>query len=437
MVRLASHLQLVCTFEGEGGVAGGKEGAEGPYEPTGCTRGTAERATRRAAVSSPSSSCHRGPQLTRTSTALLAGNPHILRPTLRDFDPRPPAGPLTFVPPPPSFPRSLVLPSIDPPTLNPLSTSNGQFSLSLKGVRRTLLRLTGPIAGLGGPTESLIRLIESELLHWLSARSLSDFHSTSTILDPTPFSPLPNSSSPEPTLTELSRTPSSLLWALPDPHARFITHVLARYYALPSFSKPRSPTDPTRVTWILRPQLVRPRVGEVDTPPMTEMSGSEVSSEVSSEVESGSEGGWEEVGAWEEELEGTKEESSEGGTDDEASSGAEDLAASIESLPRTTTMDGALMAMEGASTPRPATGEFGTLRAGWAVRNVVREEGGMRTPVPRGRTSGGVGERERASSEESLVRESPRMVGMVKVRKGEWKMPERRFVEFLFGEKGI
>ena len=170
---------------------------------------------------------------------------------------------------------------------------------------------------------------------------------------------------------------------------------------------------------------------------MTEMSGSEVSSEVSSEVESGSEGGWEEVGAWEEELEGTKEESSEGGTDDEASSGAEDLAASIESLPRTTTMDGALMAMEGASTPRPATGEFGTLRAGWAVRNVVREEGGMRTPVPRGRTSGGVGERERASSEESLVRESPRMVGMVKVRKGEWKMPERRFVEFLFGEKGI
>lgn len=389
-------------------------------------------------------------QLTRLSTAQLVGNPHILRPTLRDYDPRPAAGPLTFVPPPPSFSRSLVLPSIDPPTLNPLSTSNGQFSLSLRGVRKTLIRLTGPISGLGGPTEDLIRLIECELLGWLNARGLSsDFHSTPTILDPTPFpsSALPDSpfpSTPEPTLTELSRTPSSLLWALPDPHARFLTHVLARYYALPSFSKPRSPTDPTRVTWILRPQIIRPRPGVgADTPPMTEVerSGSEMeSSEVgSSEVESGSESGWEEVGAWEEELDGTREESSEGGTDDEASSGTEDLAASIESLP-------ARVATEGASTPRAAMGEFGTPRAvgtefgtpraAPAFRTVLREEG-MRTPVPRGRREGGEEERERASSAESLVRESPRVAGMVKVRRGEWKMPERNFVEFLFGGKGM
>lgn len=63
-----------------------------------------------------------------------------------------------------------------------------------------------------------------------------------------------------PTLTELARQPHTLVWLAPSPHHRFLLHCLARYYDLSSFSRPLSPLEPdVRVTHILRPQLVRPR----------------------------------------------------------------------------------------------------------------------------------------------------------------------------------
>lgn len=163
--------------------------------------------------------------------------------------------------------------------------------------------------GEGGRTEEVLRIMEGELREWCGKSGRLEegyYHSTSVhglgrVLDPTPIdegqwskptaeTTLPDlpthshSSTPvpataPPTLTELSRTPHSLLWLLPSPHTRYLAHVLARYYSLTSFSRPLSPLEPSiRVTHIARPHLVNPLEGRgvevlgLETPPGTDWS---------------------------------------------------------------------------------------------------------------------------------------------------------------------
>lgn len=245
--------------------------------------------------------------------AQLAGNPHVTRPSRADFQPGPPPNTsTTFAPPPPSFPRSLYIPPSEPSVSTP--SSHGQFSMSLRGARKAVRAMMGSGGrngkGDGGRVEEVLDVMESELRGWLakSGRIEEDYYhaapsgAVGRVLDPTPVDeghwsstaapslpdlPLSSSSlpafsaTPPPTLTELSRTPSTLIWLLPSPHTRYLAHLLSRYYSLQSFSRPLSPLEPNiRVTHISRPNLIRPlaHIGAgldglgVDTPPGTDWS---------------------------------------------------------------------------------------------------------------------------------------------------------------------
>ncbi|GAA5878116.1 hypothetical protein JCM8547_005631 [Rhodosporidiobolus lusitaniae] len=259
----------------------------------------------------------------RWENAQLAHNPHLHRPSRADFSPGPnfKAAVPVFAPPPASFSRSTY--SSPPPSSSSSSSSaqsaeKGQFSMSMRGLRKNLRSAMG--SGGGGRTEEVLEIMERELVAWLSlsGRIPEGFYHDSAssafglggrggkVLDPTPLddfplsfsSPslpdLPSSSTtslsapvPPPTLTELSRAPHALVWLAPSPHHRYLLHCLARYYHLPSFSRPLSPLDPPelRVTHVMRPQLVRPRApagavgglglagrGALETPPGTDWS---------------------------------------------------------------------------------------------------------------------------------------------------------------------
>ncbi|KAL7340757.1 hypothetical protein BJY59DRAFT_143276 [Rhodotorula toruloides] len=203
----------------------------------------------------------------RWENAQLAGNPHLHRPTRADFSPGPYMKDLstTFTPPPAHFSRST-------------NADYGQFSMSLRGLRRNLRLAVGPRAqrGQGGRTEELLdptALEDFTLPTPGTLDLLPDLPTRTTVAD------LPD----VPTLTELSRQPHTLIWLAPSSHHRFLLHSLARYYNLTSFSRPLNPLEPdVRVTHILRPQLVRPRgvpvaaahgeAGAWDTPPGTDWS---------------------------------------------------------------------------------------------------------------------------------------------------------------------
>ncbi|GAA5998989.1 hypothetical protein JCM5350_005474 [Sporobolomyces pararoseus] len=263
----------------------------------------------------------------RWENAQLAGNPHLHRPTRADFNPGPSLKGLstTFAPPPTNFSRSTYSsPESTTNSSSPSKTSfeSGQFSMSLRGLRKNLrtsvvgARVT---RGQGGRTEEVLEIMERELQEWLSFQgrvSPGFYHdgttiSTSKVLDPTPLEdwqppppieslpdeptsrtrPTPPPPSPPATLVELTRLPHTLVWLAPFPLHRYLLHSLARYYRLQSFSRPLSPLDPsTRVTHILQPQLTRPTIPTTtrggisgfDTPSATDWSsGSALSTEVS------------------------------------------------------------------------------------------------------------------------------------------------------------
>lgn len=234
----------------------------------------------------------------------------------------------TFTPPPAHFSRSTYVSSSPASTPSAASLASnadyGQFSMSLRGLRRNLRLAVGSRArrGQGGRTEEVLDIMERELKDWLmlsgripegfyhdsmplagnsfiqaihrgkllDATALEDFTlPTPGALDSLPDLPTRASSHPStelpdvPTLTELSRQPHTLIWLAPSPHHRFLLHSLARYYNLTSFSRPLSPLEPdVRITHILRPQFVRPRgvqaagatgePGAWDTPPGTDWS---------------------------------------------------------------------------------------------------------------------------------------------------------------------
>lgn len=440
------------------------------------------------------------------SSAQLSGNPHILRPSLRDYDPRPPASlTQTFSPRLPS----LYVPSVDLPSSHPLSSSQGQFYLSLKGVRKTLLRLTGPAKGEGGRIEEILGIVERELVDWLERPQLNHRTYGARLVDATPIpilggsgmggpelSDLPSyrpelpSSSTLPAITEYIHTPSHLLWSIPDSHTRFLTHVLARYYSLPSYSTSACELPPShsahtfdksvRVTHFLRPNLVRPdfrAVGGIDTPDVSASDRDVRRGVRSSEGESGSESGaggiegmrrrgeeseeeWEEVVRdWvdvrdlelEMEFEGGEGEGEEMYTDDEASSvattedggGGGSMDSSISDL---RALD---LGIENTPRPVPGSGILGFASMSptpTRLRNSLGGEtptplGARRSTTTRGRRSdvtpgGGYGGESSPSVSRSPTREREaggRDAG--REERVEWMWPERTFAEFLFGRE--
>ncbi|KAL8278212.1 hypothetical protein RQP46_009385 [Phenoliferia psychrophenolica] len=241
----------------------------------------------------------------RFENALLSSNPHILRPTTADLLPRPAAGIPTFSPRPVDFPASLLIPSSE--LLVGAPSINGQYSFSLKGIRRALRG--------GTRARDVVDVVEASLTAWLSegGKRASDFHtrtdgSGNRIIDATPYlAPVENGETEEQpavsAIIELSRLPHAMLWVIADPYDRFICHCIARYYGVISFSAPDTALGAgNRVTHLLRPNMVRPNAGGVgETPPGTDLSATEGETSAvdteGSEMGSASESEWEELGA--------------------------------------------------------------------------------------------------------------------------------------------
>lgn len=91
-----------------------------------------------------------------------------------------------------------------------------------------------------------------------------------------------------PSITELSRSPSNLVWLIPEKFERFVVHCVARWWGVVSFSKTKNEGD--RVTHLLKPRLPldkQAKHDDLETPPTSEVdSASEIASEAASEVAS-------------------------------------------------------------------------------------------------------------------------------------------------------
>ncbi|KAI5480675.1 hypothetical protein MNV49_007602 [Pseudohyphozyma bogoriensis] len=207
-------------------------------------------------------------RMKRHENATFAHNPHaVLRPSSRDLLPTPPRAVPLFMPRPDSFKTSVVLPPIPPSAPSPTSTSNGLFSLSLKGVRKSIRKSLGP-----NPTDgwipTFITTVEAELRAWLSATSglalasVPNAPRKTIIVDPEGVD----------AVVEISRVAHSLRWEIEDAYCRWLVHCICRWNSI------------TRA---------RPGLGAGDdTPPPTDLSASELSA---FEETSASESEWEEV----------------------------------------------------------------------------------------------------------------------------------------------
>lgn len=285
-----------------------------------------------------------------------------------------------------------------------------------------------------------------------------------------------------PTLTELARQPHTLVWLAPSSHHRFLLHCLARYYDLSSFSRPLSPLEPeARVTHVLRPQLVRPgRAGTADptaqgleTPPGTDWSTAggittegELTADTLTETEtdsvgfsSGTEeenGGGDEGDHDDDEPIWTATATATAVTDDEAEavySSATDSDRDVDSL-ASSFADLASTAPTPGTPLRPATPAFiavATPTAGTATPTrpafapsplSLLGSATPRTAAERGRTSmagrrslpgaAATGDGGYTSTESSPSRSPTRAATFVGTAAGEWKMPARRFVDWIY-----
>lgn len=197
----------------------------------------------------------------RRENARFTDNPHIAAPSKRDLEPAIPVLQTTFpIPLPPYLPRSAPLPESVAPAPDAKASSAGQFSLSLRGMRKALRRS-------GARTEALVRGVEDELTRWLSEvvvvlNPASDgghqFHGRAV--------------AGEEGIREVERSPQRLIWWIEnDTWARYVVHCCARYHNVVSFSKD-TPTH--RLTHILRPNVTRPDPAAraaLATPPPTDL----------------------------------------------------------------------------------------------------------------------------------------------------------------------
>ncbi|EKM54196.1 uncharacterized protein PHACADRAFT_46370, partial [Phanerochaete carnosa HHB-10118-sp] len=207
----------------------------------------------------------------RKENARFVGNPHITRPSGSDLSVPVPHVRPTFPSPLPAYlPRTAAIPSAIPTVREPSSASAGQFSLSLKGMRKEL-------RGRGVMTEVLVREVEGELMSWLAVGVWIDPDSVEVCNDEsTPIGTLG-------VIREVERTHMRLVWEInDDAFARYVVHCCARYHNVVSFSEfydsPTGTSPPKRLTYILRPHVTRPNQiplfelpAGLDTPPVTDM----------------------------------------------------------------------------------------------------------------------------------------------------------------------
>jgi len=167
-------------------------------------------------------------------TAEFVGNPHIVAATRRDYAVQPPRIPSTFPEPlPPYLPRTAKIPPAQIPGIDPPSANAGRFSLSLRGMRKTLRRS-------GNRAQVLVRNIEHELVEWLWEGGTLLNPDTAHISDADVLNLMSRAKGigDLTTVLEVMRTPLQLVWYVEDDaFARYVVHCCARYHEVVSYSK--------------------------------------------------------------------------------------------------------------------------------------------------------------------------------------------------------
>ncbi|KAK2467894.1 hypothetical protein APHAL10511_000189 [Amanita phalloides] len=204
----------------------------------------------------------------RKDNAEFFGNPHIVAAAKHDYAIQPPHILSTFPEPlPPYLPRTVKIPAAQIPSQDPLSANAGRFSLSLKGMRRTLRRS-------GNRAQILVRHIEQEMVDWLweGGTLLSPDSAPTGDADVRDLVCRAKCVGELATVLELLRTPLQLVWYVEDDaFARYVVHCCARYHEIVSYSKE---VAGFRLTYLLRPNVTRPdhrAPAALDTPPVTDI----------------------------------------------------------------------------------------------------------------------------------------------------------------------
>ncbi|KAL5485274.1 hypothetical protein ACEPAI_7916 [Sanghuangporus weigelae] len=195
----------------------------------------------------------------RRENAHFTNNPFVVQAGTQDIQIVPPSTRRTFPEPLPSYlPRSVSAPAAIRPVFDPASANMGRYSMSVKGMRRTL-------RGLGPRAQILVRDVEKEIKDWLAGGTilLPDEAEGVLIIHGRPIGSTL-------TIVELSRTPLQLIWSVEqDAFARYVVHCCARYHKVVSYSKD---VDGRRLTFLLRPNVTRSDYAArniLDTPPAT------------------------------------------------------------------------------------------------------------------------------------------------------------------------
>ncbi|EIM23134.1 hypothetical protein WALSEDRAFT_56322 [Wallemia mellicola CBS 633.66] len=173
----------------------------------------------------------------------------------------------------------------------------GSFYISLKGIRKTLApRGTG-----SARARFVVQTTESEIRSWILGSSSEvvinpddNNHTLGRVIDATTTCNANGHQHDDdeecielPSIIELSRSPSSLVWLIPEKFERFVVHCVARWWGVVSFSKTNNDGD--RVTHLLKPRLPADKQvkhNHLDTPPVSEVdTASEIASETASDYQ--------------------------------------------------------------------------------------------------------------------------------------------------------
>lgn len=264
-------------------------------------------------------------KLQRKENARLSSNPHVVRPSIKDFslghNDRTPSFPL------PNEVRNTFQNGNQDQSqrqinfgkareIDEKSNLMGGMKMTYSDAHWFLCNRVGIRPGQDqessnmNPLQRFSKMAEAEIVAWLEQDIflLPDRKDAIVLIDlPSTFSDDSQEANLDNRLIEIQRTPHNLIWFTSDPFKRLTVHCLARVYGCTSFSKdvPGSSSQPlSRQTWILKSRAAQRKqeqrfthalnpktkhLGDLETPPTTDIGtdvGSELASEIASEVAS-------------------------------------------------------------------------------------------------------------------------------------------------------
>jgi len=251
-------------------------------------------------------------KLQRKENARLSSNPHVVRPSIKDFS-------LGHNDRTPSFPLPNELQSTfqksnhdnsQKQNFDQKSDLMGGMTMTYSDAHWFLCNRVGIRPGQDqsnmNSLQQFTKMAEAEIVAWLEQDVFlrPDRKDAIILIDlPATYTDDVKEASSDNRLMEIQRTPHNLVWSTSDPFKRLTIHCLARIYGCTSFSKDTphlSSESASRQTWILKSRAAQRqqqqrlthatnpstrRIGDLETPPTTDI-GTDVGSELASEIAS-------------------------------------------------------------------------------------------------------------------------------------------------------